>query len=99
MGLISLGSLATDNSGTVSILSNVSIGVAALILAFMMGVAIIKKTPLWIKCKRGLSISAENVPLFGNESSNDDSRPGSPAFTIMRRESLIYDIDIKKPAE
>ena len=99
IGLISLGSLTTDKNGTVSILSNVSIGVAALILAFMMGVAVIKKTPLWVKCRRGLSISAEDVPLFGNESSNDDSRPGSPAFTIMRRESLIYDVDIKKPAE
>ena len=98
IGLISLGSLATSNSKTVSILSNISIAVAALVLAVMMGVVIIKKLLLWMKCKKHLKAS-DAVPLLDGASSDDGSPPGSPAKLIRRRESLIFDIDINNLPE
>uniref|UniRef100_A0A1X7V9R2 Right handed beta helix domain-containing protein n=1 Tax=Amphimedon queenslandica TaxID=400682 RepID=A0A1X7V9R2_AMPQE len=94
IGLISLGSLATNNRTTISILSNISIAVAALVLTVMMGIVIIKKPLLWMKRKKHIK-SSDTVPLLdGVGYSDDGSPPGSPANLIRRRESLIFDIDM-----
>uniref|UniRef100_A0A1X7TJN6 TRP C-terminal domain-containing protein n=1 Tax=Amphimedon queenslandica TaxID=400682 RepID=A0A1X7TJN6_AMPQE len=94
IGLISLGSLSTNNKKTIFILSNISIAVAALVLTVMMGIVMIKKPLLWMKCKKQIKTS-DTVPLLdGVGYSDDGSPPGSPANLIRRRESLIFDIDM-----